>query len=58
MLFDQATQLTHVLDEWLKELAENVEREKALKDVVADTAMEKGKATDVSEKKAKAVEKA
>ena len=50
--------MTHVLDEWLKELAENVEREKALKDVVADTAKEKGKATDVSEKKAKAVEKA
>ena len=50
--------MTHVLDEWLKELAENVEREKALKDVVADTAMEKGKATDVSEKKAKAVKKA
>ena len=58
MLFDQATQLTHVLDEWLKELAEEVEGEKALKDVVADTAMEKGKATDVSEKKAKAVKKA
>ena len=58
MLFDQATQLTHVLDEWLKELAEDVEREKALKDVVADTAKEKGKATDVSVKKAKAAEKA
>ena len=57
-MFDQATQLTHVLDEWLKELAEDVEREKALKDVVADTAKEKGKATDVSEKKAKAAEKA
>ena len=57
-MFDQATQLTLVLDEWLKELAEDVEREKALKDVVADTAKEKGKATDVPEKKAKAAEKA
>lgn len=50
--------MTLVLDEWLKELAEDVEREKALKDVVADTAKEKGKATDVPEKKAKAAEKA
>ena len=56
--FDQAVQLTHVLDERLKELAEDIDREKALKDVAADTAKEKGKAADVVEKKAKTIEKA
>ena len=58
LLFDQAVQLTHVLDERLKELAEDIEKEKALKDVAADTAKEKGKATDVVDKKAKTIEKA
>ena len=42
----------------MKELVEDVEREKALKDVAADKAKEKGKAADVVEKKAKAAEKA
>ena len=58
LLFDQVAQLTHVLDEQLKELAKDVKREKALKDVAANTAKEKGKAADVAKKKAKVAEKA
>ena len=50
--------MTHILDERLKELAEHVEKEKALKDVVSNMAKEKGKAADVAEKMAKAAEKA
>ena len=42
----------------MKELAEDVEKEKALKDVAADIAKEKGKAVEVTEKKAKVVKKA
>jgi len=51
-------QLTHVLDEMTKELAENVEKEKALKDMIEDKAKEKGKAANVAEKKAQAAVKA
>ena len=42
----------------MKELAEDVENEKALKDVAADTAKEKGKAVEVTKKMAKVAEKA
>ena len=54
----QAVQLTHVLDERLKEFAEDFEREKALKDMEEDTAKEKGKAAAIAEKKAQSTEKA
>ena len=47
----QATQLTHVLYERLKELAENAEQEKAFKDVVVSTTKEKGKVAEAAEKK-------
>ena len=40
-----------------KELAEDTEREKALKDVAATTTKDKGKATEVVEKKAQSLEK-
>ena len=50
--------MTYILDKRMKELAEDVEKEKALKDVVADTVKEKGKAVEVVEKKAKVAEKA
>ena len=42
----------------MKELVEDVEKEKALKDVAVDTTKEKAKAIEVAEKKAKAAEKA
>ena len=58
MLFYQATQLTHVLDRQLKELAEDAEWEKALKDVPEAIAKEKTKAVMTAEKKAAASEKA
>ena len=48
-------QLTHILDERLKELTEDADREKALKDVANATAKEKGKA---AEKMAQSSEKA
>lgn len=51
----QVAQLTHVLDGRLKELTKDVEREKASKDVVGDTAKEKGKAIVVAEKRAQSV---
>ena len=44
--------MTYVIDERLKEIAEDAEREKALKDVTVATAKEKGKATEATEKKA------
>ena len=39
----------------MKELAENAEKEKALKDVAMDTAKEKTKAAEVAKKKAQLV---
>ena len=51
-------QLTHILDKRLKELAEDAEREKALKDVAAAMAKEKGKDAETVEKKAQSTEKA
>lgn len=50
--------MTYVLDEMMKELAEDAENEKALKDVTVDITKEKAKAADVAEKKAKAAKKA
>jgi len=47
----QAAQITHVLTERMKELAEEAEQEKALKDVANATARDKGKAAEVAEKK-------
>lgn len=41
----------------MKELAKDVEREKALKDVVTAMMKEKGKATEADEKKAQSSEK-
>ena len=57
-MFYQAAQLTHIIDERLKELSENAEREKALKDVVEATVKEKVKAVGAVEKKAVTAEKA
>ena len=54
----QAAQLSHVIDERLKELSEDADREKALKEVAAATMKEKVKAVEVTEKKAAASEKA
>ena len=51
-------QITYVLDDRLKELAEDVDREKALKDIANAVAKEKGKAAEAAEKKAQAAEKA
>ena len=43
--------MTHVLNERLKELIEDAEREKALRDIAAATAKEKGKAAEAAEKR-------
>ena len=48
----QAAQLTHILGKRLKELAEDAEQEKTLKDVANAMAKEKGKATEAVGKKA------
>ena len=45
-------QLTHILDSRLKELTEDAEWEKALKDVAKVTAKEKAKVAMTAEKKA------
>ena len=50
--------MTYVLDERLKELTEDADREKALKDVANATAKEKGMAVEATEKKAQSLEKA
>lgn len=44
--------MTHSLDERLKELVEEANRENALKDVVVATAKEKGKVAEAAEEKA------
>ena len=44
-------QLTHILGKRLKELAEDAEREKVLKDVAIASAKEKGKAAEAAKKK-------
>ena len=54
----QAAQLTHILDERLKELIEDADWEKALKDVANAMAKEKGKAIEAAKKKAQSLEKA
>lgn len=57
-MLGQAVQLTHIVNGRLKELFEDIEREKALKDIVGAVAKEKVKATETVEKKAAAAEKA
>ena len=54
----KAAQLAYVMDEWLKEAVEDIEQEKALKDVAAATVKEKVKVAKVVEKKVHASEKA
>ena len=44
--------MTYIIDERLKEIAEDAEREKALKDVTVATVKEKGKAAKAAERKA------
>ena len=51
-------QLTHIIDGRLKELSEDLEREKALKDVAEAIAKEKVKATRTAKKKVAAAKKA
>ena len=58
LFHNQVMQLTYVLNGRLKELSEDAEREKALKDVAAATSKEKVKAAETAEKKAVASEKA
>ena len=50
--------MTHVVGEKLKELTEDADWEKALKDVTNAAAKEKGKAIEVVKKKAQASKKA
>ena len=57
LLCRQATQLAYVIDERLREAAEDADREKALKDVVVATTKENCKATIVAEKRAQEAEK-
>ena len=50
--------MTHIFGERLKELAEDAEREKALKDFANANMKEKGKAAEVAQKKAQSSKKA
>ena len=54
----QAAQLAYIIDEWLKEVAEEAYREKALKEVAVAIVKDKGKAIKATKKKAQASEKA
>ena len=49
--------MSHILSERMKELAEDAECEKVLKDVAATTAKDKGKAVEATEKKVQSPEK-
>ena len=54
----QAAQLTHIVDERMKELSKDAEQEKALKDVAKVMVKEKVKAAETAEKKTIMAEKA
>ena len=58
LLSYQAVQLTHILGKRLSEPAEEIERERVLKDVANATTRDKVKAAEIVEKKAQASEKA
>ncbi|KAL0013011.1 hypothetical protein SO802_000080 [Lithocarpus litseifolius] len=53
-----AAQITHVLGERMNELAEDAEREKALREVAAETARERSTAAENAERRAQSEEKA
>ena len=55
--FNQATQLAHILNDWLKEFSEEVVWEKAGRDTNTKTAKDKIKASDAAKKRAVAAEK-
>lgn len=54
----QAAQLTYIMNERLKKAAEDVDWERALRDVVVATTNDKGKATAVAKKRPADVRKA
>ena len=54
----QAAQLAYMIEDRLKEVAKDVDRERALKDVAVATAKNKDKATEDSEKRAREAERA
>uniref|UniRef100_A0A7N2QXU9 Uncharacterized protein n=1 Tax=Quercus lobata TaxID=97700 RepID=A0A7N2QXU9_QUELO len=53
-----AAQLAHILNEWVKDLSEEVDREKAGREEAAKTAKDKTKAVNAAEKRVVAAEKA
>ena len=52
LLYYQAAQLVHVIEDQLKEVAEDADQEKALKDVVVAIAKDNGKVSKATEKRA------
>ena len=58
LLVCQAAQLTHILEGRVRELAEDAERKRALKDAMEATSKERAKIATTTEKKAAASEKA
>ena len=57
MSSQQAAQLAHILNKMVKDLSEEVDREKACRDEAVKTAKEKTKTADAVEKRAAATEK-
>ena len=58
LLVCQATQLTHILNRRVKELVEDAERERALKDAMEAASKERAKIAATAEKKAVVFKKA
>ena len=56
--FNRATQLAHILNDWLNEFSEEVVWEKAGRDTATKTAKDKIKASDAAKKRAVAAKKA
>lgn len=52
LLYYRAAQLVHVIEDQLKEAAEDTDQERALKDVVVAIAKDNGKAAKAIEKRA------
>ena len=57
MSSQQAAQLAHILNERVKDLSKEVDREKAGREEVVKTAKDKTKTTDATEKRAAAAKK-
>ena len=56
--FEQGAQLAYMMEDWLRDAAKEVDKEKALKEVIEATVKEKGMATENAKEKVRVAERA